>query len=75
VALVGPVPVPWKPNWVLAPAAMEPLYDTLEKLTAPLVPLPVALHEPVIADPEGRVVATVQPLIADEPAVTVIEAT
>jgi hypothetical protein len=39
--------------------------------TAPLVPLGEAFHEFVMAEPAGRVVLTVQPLIAEEPAVTV----
>lgn len=45
------------------------------KVTAPVVPLPVALHELVTAEPDGRVVPTVQPLIAEEPAVTLTVAT
>src|SRR5689334_15865882 len=70
-----PLPLAWKPNWVLPPAATVPLYDTLVNVTAPDVPLGVALHELVIAAPLGSVMATRQPRRPDAPAVTVTVAT
>src|SRR6185437_1606425 len=70
-----PLPLAWKPNWVLAPGATVPLYCTFVNWTAPLVPLGVALQVLVIAAPLGSVIATRQPRKPDEPAVTVTVAT
>ena len=66
----GPVPVPWKPNSVLDPAATLPLKATFPKLTAPDEPLACAFHVFVTAAPDGRVSAAVQPARAVEPALT-----
>src|SRR3954465_8866785 len=66
----GPTPVPWKPNSVYPPAGTLPLYPTLVKLTAPLLPWAVAFQVLVTAAPEGRVSPAVQPSSGVAPAVT-----
>jgi hypothetical protein len=43
----------------------------LVNLTVPLVPLGEAFHEFVMAEPDGKVVVTVQLVIGEVPAVTV----
>src|SRR4051794_28492759 len=60
VALVGGVPVPWKPNSVLAPAEIWPLYDMLAKRIVPVLPLGCAFHVLVTVEPPGRVADTDQ---------------
>src|SRR3954469_3659958 len=57
----GPAPVPWQPNSVYPPAGTLPLYPTLVKLTAPLLPWAVAFQVLVTAAPEGRISPAVQP--------------
>jgi hypothetical protein len=69
VALVGGVPVPWKPNSVLPPADSWPLYETLAKRTVPVLPVAWAFHVLVTAEPPGTGTETDQPVTASEPAV------
>lgn len=65
------VPLPVNPNVVEPPGERLPLYEAFLTDTVPLVPLFVPFHNWVIVCPLARVSLTVQPLIADEPAVTV----
>ena len=67
---LGAAPVPWKPNSVVPPAETRPLYATLANRTVPLLPLAWAFQALLTAEPDGRVSATDQPVIAADPAVS-----
>lgn len=69
---VEAVPVAVYPNEVEAPAARAPLKDTFFTVMAPEVPVFVPFHRLEMVWPLARVSFTVQALIAEEPAVTVI---
>ena len=67
------VQVPWKPNDVLPPGLIEPLYEALVAVTvAPLCVSEPSFHEPVTFWSPGKVNFTVQPLIVLVPVLLIV---
>lgn len=73
-AAVVPVADPMKPKVVLVPAAMLPLWLTLRAVTVEPLADTVAFQAWLTFSPLAKLQVTVQPLIAEPPAVTRISA-
>jgi hypothetical protein len=66
VQLVGsPLPLATKPKLAVAPGVSVPFQPTLVTVMWPDEPVRLPSHDELIAVPEGRSKATVQPLIVD----------